>query len=204
MGALEETWDRIHDWLKANAPVVLASLGPPAADEQLREAEQVMGVELPGEVKDCYRIHDGQRIIPTPVSYWPDLQCVPAFLYGEDWLSLADMVKVWQGMRDLLEGGFFAGISGRPRGPIRSDWWHPRWVPVTDDHSGYMKCLDLAPGAGGQVGQVIYWCHDDSSRGLLAPSFTDWLAEFAAELEAGQYTTAPDEHGPGLVRVEDL
>jgi cell wall assembly regulator SMI1 len=102
VAALAETWDRIHDWLKANAPVVLASLGPPATDEQLREAEQAMGVELPGEVKDCYRIHDGQRVIPTPVSYWPDLHCVPAFLYGEDWLNLADMVMVWRGMRDLL------------------------------------------------------------------------------------------------------
>ena len=34
--------------------------------------------------------------------------------------------------------------------------------------------------------------------------YVDWLAEFAEELEAGEYTTAPDVYGPGLVRVGDL
>lgn len=204
MDALEQTWERIHGWLAANCPVVLASLGPPATDEQFREAERAMGVELPEGVKAVYRIHDGQRIIPAPVSYWPDLRCRPAFLYAEDWNSLADMAKRWQGMKELLDGGTFKGIRGEPRGPIRSDWWHPGWLPLTDDHSGYMKCLDLAPKSRGQAGQVIFWCHDSPERGVLAKSLPEYLWWFALRLEQGEYTSVPDKHGPGLIRVRDL
>jgi uncharacterized protein (TIGR02996 family) len=201
---LGQTWVRIHSWLKMHCPVVLASLGPPATDEQFRAAEQAMGVELPEEVKDCYRIHDGQRVIPTPVGYASHLRCIPAFLYGEDWPGLADMVERWRGMKELLDGGTFAKIKGQPRGPIRSDWWHPKWLPLTEDHSGHMRCLDLAPKGRGRVGQVIYWCHDDPSRGVLANSLPEWLTQFALSVERGEYTTAPDKHGPGLIRVRDL
>jgi cell wall assembly regulator SMI1 len=204
MTALEEDWDRIHTWLEAHCPIVLASFGPPATDEQFREAERVMGIELPEEVKEVYRVHDGQRIIPTPVSYWPDLKCIPAFLYGEDWLGLEDMAQRWRMMKGLLDGGTFAGIRGEPRGPIRSDWWNPRWLPLTEDHSGYMRCLDLAPKSRGHVGQVIFWCHDSPERGVLARSLPVWIAQFADALERGEFTTVPDKHGPGLIRVRDL
>jgi cell wall assembly regulator SMI1 len=72
----------------------------------------------------------------------------------------------------LLDGGTFDGIKGEPLGPIRSDWWNPKWLSVTEDTTGYVKCLDLAPRCGGDVGQVISWCHDDARRGVLATSFT--------------------------------
>jgi cell wall assembly regulator SMI1 len=200
---LEDTWERIHVWLAANARDVLASLGPPATCEQFRAAEEAMGVELPAEVKECYHIHDGQHAIPTPLPSYPSLRSVPAFLYGEDWLSLDRMVESWRLMKRLLDDGSFPH-PGLPRGPVRADWWHPHWLPLTEDQSGYMKCLDLAPAAGGRVGQVLWWCHDDPSRGVAAATLAEWLAAFAEELEAGEYTTAPDEYGPGLVRVDDL
>src|SRR5215471_21575437 len=33
-----QTWFRIHAWLKEHCPVVLASLGPPATEDQFRAA----------------------------------------------------------------------------------------------------------------------------------------------------------------------
>lgn len=200
---LEDTWCRIRGWLATNAPDVLTSLAPPATDDQFRAAEDAMGVKLPAEVRACYRIHDGQQPVPTPLPSNPALRCVPAFLDGEDWLSLDRMVESWRMMKRLLDAGSFPH-SGLPRGPVRPDWWHPHWLPLTESQSGYMTCLDLAPASGGRVGQVLRWCHDDPFRGVAAPSLGDWLAEFAEELEAGEYTTAPDAYGPGLVRVDDL
>ncbi len=197
MSVLEQTWDRIHNWLAAYSPLVLASLGPPATEGQLREAEEAMGVDLPSEVKECYRIHDGQRIIPIPVSSMTDLRCVPSFLDGHAWLGLADMVWHWRILKELLDKGTFARVEGEPRGPVRSDWWHPRWIPLTDD-DGYMKCLDLAPKSQGRVGQVIFWCHDAAQRGVIAGSLTEWLARFALELEQGKYIIPPERDGIGL------
>jgi cell wall assembly regulator SMI1 len=202
MCALEKTWERTHNWLEAHCPVVLASLGPPATAKQFRQAEAIMGVELPEEVKDCYRIHDGQRIIPTPVSYWPDLRCIPAFLYAEKWLGLADMVEKWRIKKQFLDGGEYAAFAAAPRGPVRSDWWHPKWIPLHKDDTGYMHCLDLAPRSRGRAGQVISWCHDSPERAVLARSLPEYLTRFAWELERGDYV--PDRHGPGLIRVRDV
>ncbi|MBP3953781.1 SMI1/KNR4 family protein [Gemmata sp. G18] len=202
MSDLETAWDRIHRWLAAHAPVVLASLGPPATDEHLQRAETEMGVVLPDDVKACYRIHDGQRVIPTPVSYWPDLKCAPSFLYGHRWHSLAGVTDYWHTLHDLR--GEFAEVKGAPRGPIRKDWWHAKWIPLTRDSAGDLYCLDLMPLKRGHVGQVIFWYHDEPARGLLAKSLTEWLTQFSHELDRGEFTTAPDTHGPGLVRVRDL
>jgi cell wall assembly regulator SMI1 len=162
-----------------------------------------MGVVLPSDVRACYRVHDGQRPVPMPLRDRPDRQDVPRFLYGEQWLCLDLMVEHWRIKKNLLEEGAFRR-PGQPRGPIRPDWWHPRWVPLTTDHFGYMKCLDLAPANGGRVGQVIYWCHDDPSRGVVALGLTDWLAGFADALEQGEYTTVPDKYGPSLVSIDEL
>jgi cell wall assembly regulator SMI1 len=200
---LKATWDRIHAWLAANAPVVLESLRPPATDEQIRVAESAMGIVLPSDVRACYRVHAGQQAVPMPLPSCPDRQGVPRFLYGEQWLSLDLMVEHWRIKKKLLEEGAFRR-AGQPRGPIRPDWWHPQWVPLTTDPFGYMKCLDLAPARGGQVGQVIYWCNDDPGRGVVAPGLAGWLARFADALEGGEYITAPDKYGPSLVHIDEL
>jgi cell wall assembly regulator SMI1 len=112
---LEDAWVRIHAWLWANAPVVLASLRPPATDEQLRDAESALGVVLPSEVRACYRVHDGQRAVPMPLRNWPDREEVPGFLYGEQWLSLSLMVEHWRIKHRLLLDGAFRR-AGQPRG----------------------------------------------------------------------------------------
>jgi cell wall assembly regulator SMI1 len=202
MADMKLIWDRIHIWLAAHAPEVLESLRPGATEKAIRAAEEAMGVTLPDDVRACYRIHDGQQPVLVNVAYWPGLVSVPGFLYGDPWMSLEDMVGTWDTLSSLL--GEFAGISSSPRGPIRSDWWHPKWLPVTEyGGGGDYHCLDLAPKSRGKVGQVIYWLHDDAARGVVAKSFTEWLGAFARDLERGQYTTAPNQTD-GLIHVRDL
>jgi cell wall assembly regulator SMI1 len=203
---LEDAWAHIHAWLAANAPVVMESLRPPASDEQIRDAEASMGhVVLPPEVRACYRVHDGQQSVPMPLPSCPKRQDVPGFLYGERWLNLDLMVEHWRIKKKLFDEQAFFRRPGEPHGPIYPVWWHPLWIPLTTDQYGYMKCLDLIPaGKGGRVGQVIYWCNDEPSRGLVSPGLTDYLAQFADELENGEWTTIPDKYGPSLVSIDQL
>jgi cell wall assembly regulator SMI1 len=185
---VKDTWDRIDTWLRENAPDVQAALRPGASEEQIRSAEEAMGVSFPDEVKAAYRIHDG---------------CSGAgFLYGWEWLSLERMVSEWKVWKDLLDGGDFDGINSRPHRAIRNDWWHPSWIPLTYDGGGNHHCLDLAPAKRGRVGQIIMMWHDDSERPLEADSFAAWLEAFADFLEAGDYGYG-EQYG-GLVPVEDL
>jgi cell wall assembly regulator SMI1 len=190
---MKRLWDRIHVWLAANAPVVLRSLCPGATDEQIRAAEVAMGVTFPDDVKACYRIHNGQK-------NYSGLSC-PWFLHGLEWNSLNDMLDGWRGLRSLVNDGTFAPWRSIPEGPIQRDWWHPGWIPLTSDRHGSGHCLDLAPAPGGDVGQIIYWQNDDPGRYIEARSFTEWLARFADELEAGDYVTEPGIRG--LIHVDD-
>ncbi|MDY3561740.1 SMI1/KNR4 family protein [Gemmata sp. JC673] len=192
MTDLSDTWDRIHRWLAAHAPAVLASLAPPATDDQFHQVESVTGAELPEGVKACYRVHNGQA----------PFHRAPPLLSGHRWHGLGDMADYWETLHSLR--GEFAEARGAPRGPIRKDWWHRKWLPLTRDGAGDLHCLDLFPPKRGHVGQVIYWYHDEGERFVVANSLPEWLALFAAELERGAFTTAPDTHGPGLVRVRDL
>jgi len=169
---MKRLFDRIHVWLKANAPDVLERFSPGATEEAIRAAEREMGVTLPEDVRAAYRIHDG---------------CDAAFLYSEEWCSLEGMVYSWRMLKGLLDRGDFAPNKSRPVGPIRAVWYHPGWVPITDEQSGYYHCLDMAPKSRGNVGQVFRWCHDEPGRYFQAKSFYDWVTRFVWGLEAGRY-----------------
>ena len=47
-------------WLDANAPDVKKSLNSGATDKDIADAEAVLGVSLPEDVKASYKIHNGQ------------------------------------------------------------------------------------------------------------------------------------------------
>jgi cell wall assembly regulator SMI1 len=180
-------WDRIHRWLRAHAPAAEAGLGPGASEGQLRAAEAAMAVSLPEDVKACYRIHDGRGL----------------YFDGCHWVSLEETVAEWRFFKDMLDFDAFQSFrKSQPLGPIRPDWWHPAWVPLTTDGSGDLHCLDLAPAEGGQVGQVILLTREDDSRVVVADSFTAWLSRFTEELEQGLYAYSPD--CAGLVPVGDV
>jgi cell wall assembly regulator SMI1 len=180
---MKTIWDRIHTWLAAHAPAVLASLRPGAMEAEIRAAEEAMGVTLPEDVRACYRIHDGQN---PEANGWRLL-----LWHCWAWLPLEDMVAEWRLWQSALES--MGENYGEPDGPIRAHYWYPAWVPVTSGIRGDNACLDLAPAAGGRVGQVIEAIKDAHHRDLLAGSFTEWLEQFADDLEDDAYEV--DEEG---------
>jgi cell wall assembly regulator SMI1 len=194
-GTVKTIWDRIHFWLEANAPEVLASLRPGATRKQIRAAEKAMGVRFPEDVELVYRVHDGQQ--PTSKRYG-----VPGFIEGDEWYSLKQMVADWRLWKKLIEAGHFDEIESEPEGPIRTEWYHLGWIPLSGNDSGDSRCLDLAPAPGGRVGQIIRHIHDDPQRSVEADSLIEWFSDFADDLEDGEYVIHPDYHG--LVLAEDV
>ena len=188
---MDEIWNRIEAWLNANAPEVAAGLNPPASPDELADTERELGVRFPESVRASFLRHDGQS---------PDS---PGLLDGWEWLSLERVRTEWRVWKELLDDGTFAESESDADGlQVQREWWHPAWIPLTYSGSGDHHCVDLAPGPLGTPGQIIEMWHDEGSRGVVAPSFEAWLADFANELEAGEFTLS-DEYG-GLVRREDL
>src|SRR5437773_11692247 len=56
-------WDRIHAWLQEHAPLVLDSLNPGASAEQIRAVETELNVTFPDDVRETYRLHNGQTSV---------------------------------------------------------------------------------------------------------------------------------------------
>src|SRR5437870_5279004 len=98
---MKRTWDRIHTWLRANAPKVYADLRKGASEKQLEATEAAIGAQLPEDVKACYRIHDGQ-VCRKNIGYRP-------FLHGWGWYPLSEVVRDWRSWKDLLDKGFLTG-----------------------------------------------------------------------------------------------
>lgn len=185
---MREIWTRIEAWLEANVPSGASVLSPGASEEEIAATERLLDVSFPEDVRASFRLHDGQCGGP-----W--------LLWGCEFLSLSRIREEWSAWKDLLDRGAFREFQSHSEGQVATDWWHPRWVPLTHDGAGNHNCLDLNPGPAGQSGQIIQMWHDEPERPRVAASYKVWLAAFADALEAGEYVYSA--HFLGLVSPED-
>jgi cell wall assembly regulator SMI1 len=168
-------WNLIESWLKENAPEILKDLLPGAIAKDIQSAEKLMGIHFPNDVKLSYRIHNGQKGRSAPLM--------------EEWqlYSLKDMMSRWKILKKLFDAGTFAHVKGKPVGPVRAEWWNPKWIPIAYNGDGDLRCLDLDPPPRGKSGQIISFWHMEDRREKLADGFQEWLKKFAIDLEAGKY-----------------
>lgn len=146
----------------------LHHLNPPASESALQALEQHYGVRLPSAFKAWYRHHDGQSALED----WQP---------GETrWLPLEEIISTqtrWQ--QFVLEHfGAAAGVAHGEMG-VQSALFHPLWLPFMEDSDGSLYCLDFAPTADGDEGQVIFigLSTDLARYDVLyeSPDFASWL-----------------------------
>lgn len=132
-------WNRIESWLAGHAPEGLDGLNTPATPMQIVVAEATLGVSFPRDVRDTFLLHNGQA---------PD---APRFLDRWESMSVERIVeelKIWMGLR---EGRYLEGADSDTTGHTVTEWWSPRWIPLTSDGGGNHHCLDLGPGHGALI-----------------------------------------------------
>lgn len=177
---VESLWQRLETWLHRNVPSILTTLQPGATEDEIQQAEGELQVELPGPVREFYRIHNGQT---TDEYGFTEAN----FFYGWQLPHLRRVVQQWKILKEVMDQGHFAGIHSAPDPGVRDDWWNIRWIPITQNCSGDHLCLDLAPANGGHYGQIISMWHDAPERTAEAASFLEWIERFAVGLEQGAY-----------------
>src|SRR4051794_5295392 len=57
---MQTLWGRIEAWLDAHVPGGADILAPGATSEEITDAERFLGVSFPEDVRDSFRLHDGQ------------------------------------------------------------------------------------------------------------------------------------------------
>jgi cell wall assembly regulator SMI1 len=177
---MERIWLRLEAWLRPNAADVYSTLRTGATEEDLQTVEGELNVQLPRAVKDFYLIHNGQMTDKYGFT-------ARNFLYGWQVPELKRVVQQWTLWKEVLEKGDFDGIHSQPAKGVRHDWWNVKWIPITQNSTGDHLCLDLAPGRGEKVGQMITMWHDAPEREVVGQSFKYWVERFADGLEQGVY-----------------
>lgn len=173
-------WQRIH----AAAPARCEYLRGPADAADLQELA-ALGLPLPAAFLDSLRLHDGEE---DPGALFPgggQLLPVELLLNERDNALDAEAEYPDRGEFDDDDQPLRAAIG--PVRPILDSG--RRLMFLRSDDADY--ALDFDPAPGGTPGQVIrYNGHVGEGWAVCAASFEDFLAAFAAALEAG---SIPDE-----------
>ncbi|MCW3462022.1 SMI1/KNR4 family protein [Chitinophaga nivalis] len=176
---MQAYWTRWEKWMQKHAPKLPDTLNPGVAPATVDALERLIGSKLPADFKSFYAIHNGQQRVKT------------GLVDADQLLPVEDMITQWHHWKNVLDsGGFIYNeeiIASTPDTGIKSDWWNPLWIPITSDGFGNHLCIDLDPAPEGQYGQIITVWHEDSHRGILAPSFEAWMHQYITAIEKGEY-----------------
>lgn len=175
--SVAESWKRIIAWCQTHAGGT-PKLNPGADTRTIKEAEQRLGVKFPEDFRESLTLHDGGDwwVLPN---------------HGE-FHSLEQIVKQWEMYRDWQQTGDYANPDSEDwqpdsiTGPIKPIFWNTRRIHLTDN-SGDHLTLDLDPPADGHYGQILDHSHEVGPERVLAPSWSEFLADLVHDLETGKY-----------------
>jgi len=183
-------WTRFENWISKNASHLTSSLNDPATEDQISKLEKTIQEKLPKEYIEFLKLHNGQN------------RESEGLISTEELLSIERVIEEWVVWKALLEKGDFDGSQSSPDKGIKSDWWNPKWIPITYDGSGNHFCIDIDPDNGGKKGQIIRMWHDSAEREFIANSFNEWFNNYVTDLEKGKYVYSED--WGGIINKDDL
>ncbi|MFF1415751.1 SMI1/KNR4 family protein [Streptomyces sp. NPDC058289] len=141
--SLEDSWQRVVDWLETNAPVTASELHSPVRPEDIDAAQERMGVFFPEEFRAWLVLTGADNDRETTEGVLPGFGGL---------LSLARMERIYQ-LKMEIE-------NDDPSDPDDAPFWQEHWIPIfADSDAKYGKFLDA------HTGQIGSFEHAD------APSF---------------------------------
>ncbi len=179
-----DSWQRMERWFAEHIPGLLRSLRPGASTTDIRSFEERAGVQLPEEVRESYRVHDGAVEFLGPI-------------LGEPYNPLEEVLRSLLGWRQLderernsdVDSGLGDDATSFPPDAIRCQYTDPGWIPI-GNWDGNCIGVDLDPAANGVRGQVINFGRDEERKFVLAVSWAQLLEDIADELESGSFVAA--------------
>jgi cell wall assembly regulator SMI1 len=195
-----QSFHLVREAVASRAPEMSAFLQAGASSDGVRHLEAHLGVDLPEAFKTWYSLCDGT----TSTDDEQGTELLPLFDFWS-WYDHKAILEQW----DLLPWG--AGRSHPLRGTylmsadarIEQVWYHPRWVPFMAHGDGSLLCLDLAPTAQGERGQIIWLCYKSVAYSMsldirrmppvvwVASSFRQFVATLAHDMLSGKYSFDP-------------
>ncbi|EMD38350.1 hypothetical protein CERSUDRAFT_113510 [Gelatoporia subvermispora B] len=188
---LDQTWDRIQQWLSREYPELGDTLNYGILPQDLAQIEMAFGFALPSPVRESYLCVDGQEAESAA-------GCSEGLLFGLTLLPLEDVLEEWRFWREVDDDPNTGAnphlremMQSIPPGWVRREYSLRGWIPLVKDKVGNYLGVDMNPGEGGSVGQVIVFGRDFDTkvvmwRGDGPGGWAKWLAGFAEDLESGE------------------
>jgi cell wall assembly regulator SMI1 len=189
--SLEQTWTRIRSWLSAEYPELGDTLNYGILPQDFANIEMQFGFSLPQVIRESYLMVDGQE----PES---SAACSEGLFFGLHLLPLEEVLEEWRFWREVDDDPNSGAhpqlrefMQSVPPGWIRKEYSQRGWIPLISDKTGNYVGVDLNPGEGGSVGQVIVFGRDFDTKVVLwkgdgPAGWAGWLASFAEVLESGE------------------
>lgn len=176
MGNIAAVWSAFVHAMSEQERRFPEFLNEPATEEVLLEAEQQLGFPFPEEIKELYRIHNGQNH-----RY--------GIVFGLDFLSLTELCRKHKDWKELIDSEGPEGLAelgelctSTPPGAIKTVYANLRWIPLFYDGSGNAVGIDLDPGEQGSIGQIINFGRDEDNKLVLAPNLAAFIPRYLTAL----------------------
>lgn len=159
--------------------------------QDLASVEMQFGFSLPQVIRESYLMVDGQE----PES---SAGCSEGLFFGLHLLPLEEVLEEWRFWREVDDDPNTGAhpqlreyMQSVPPGWIRKEYSQRGWIPLMSDKTGNYVGIDINPGEGGSVGQVIVFGRDFDTKVVLwkgdgPAGWATWLASFAEVLESGE------------------
>lgn len=188
---LSNTWNRIRTWLNREYPELGDTLNYGILPQDLADIEMQFGFALPAAVRESYLCVDGQEAESAA-------GCAEGLFFGLTLLPLEGVLEEWRFWREVDDDSTTGAnpnlrevMQSIPPGWVRKEYSQRGWIPLIADKAGNYVGVDLNPGEGGSVGQVIVFGRDFDTKVVLwrgdgPGGWAKFLAAFVEELESGE------------------
>jgi len=167
----------IDQLLQGRFPELGKSMNAPASEVEIKAFEEKIGWSLPEDLREFYRIHNGESE-------------EVGFFFGLPFLSLTGAAfewEAWASIADEGESGLDTNVSSVPDQHIKENYANRNYIPISKDFGGNNLGVDLDPGPLGKRGQVINFGRDEEMRFVIAESLTEFLEFILAQLKAKNF-----------------
>jgi cell wall assembly regulator SMI1 len=176
MTTITQNFKKLKKWFQNNYVEALDALNPPATEKQLQELKHVLGFDIPDELKELLRCHNGQK----KRTEW--------FFEFQEFSPIERIISEYTSLKEMNNAGDFKKLTIETSKEIQSNtWWHNNWIPFTYDGAGNFYCIDTSPTPTGKYGQIITFYHDSNDRDVLANSLTEWFNNLVNDYLNGKY-----------------
>jgi internalin A len=190
-------WDRMERVLNVHATPVLKSLRPPATEVQIADAEALLELRFPDEVRSAYLRHDGQ-VAGNDWTFFAGAgaakEPISIFHYGFDWCNLEQLKTIWSRFfngrwqsRENNPDEFPAYDSSWDRLAVRPLLWNRKWIPIGISTGMCIGYVDMDPAPSGVLGQMLIDLGTGADEGeAVAPGLNTYLTALLDALESGE------------------